>query len=49
MPKPPESSVQNHSRAPHPLHLSACLRKASFGERDLQNVTVLGTIVKYCL
>ena len=29
MPKPPESSVQNHPRAPHPLHLSACLRKAS--------------------
>jgi hypothetical protein len=29
MPKPPESSVQNHPRAPHPLHPSACLRKAS--------------------
>ncbi len=34
IPKPPGSSVQNHPRAPHPLHLSACLRKASFGERD---------------
>ena len=34
IPKPPGNGVQNHPRAPHPLHLSACLRKASFGERD---------------
>jgi hypothetical protein len=45
MPKPPESSVQNHPRAPHPLHLSACLRKASFGERDKSQITLSGTIV----
>jgi hypothetical protein len=30
IPKPPGSELQIHSRAPHPLHLSACLRKASF-------------------
>src|ERR1700733_8110231 len=34
MPKPPEGGLQIHPRAPHPLHLSACLRKASFGERE---------------
>jgi len=33
IPKPPGSELQIHPRAPHPLHLSACLRKASFGER----------------
>ena len=26
MPKPPESGLQIHPRAPHPLHLTACLR-----------------------
>ena len=30
IPKPPGSELQIHPRAPHPLHLSACLRKASF-------------------
>ena len=35
IPKPPGNGVQDHPRAPHPLHLSACLRKASFGERDM--------------
>jgi hypothetical protein len=30
MPKPPESGLQIRPRAPHPLHPSACLRKASF-------------------
>jgi hypothetical protein len=30
MPKPPGSRLQIRPRAPHPLHLSACLRKASF-------------------
>ncbi len=34
MPKPPGSRLQTCPRAPHPLRLSACLRKASFGERD---------------
>ena len=33
MPKPPGSRLQIHPRAPHPLHLTACLRKASLGER----------------
>ena len=30
IPEPPESDVQGRPRAPHPLHLSTCLRKASF-------------------
>jgi hypothetical protein len=30
IPKPPGSELQIHPRAPHPLHLSACLRKTSF-------------------
>jgi hypothetical protein len=30
MPKPPGSRLQIRPRAPHPLHLTACLRKASF-------------------
>ena len=30
MPKPPGSGLQIRPRAPHPPHLSACLRKASF-------------------
>jgi hypothetical protein len=34
MPKPPGSGLQIRPRAPHPLHLTACLRKASLGERD---------------
>jgi hypothetical protein len=34
MPKPPESGLQIRPRAPHPLHLSACLRKASFERAD---------------
>ena len=29
MPKPPESELQIRPRAPHPLHLTACLRGAS--------------------
>ena len=45
IPKPPGSSMQNHPRAPHPLHLSACLRKASFGERDESQITLSETIV----
>jgi len=43
MPKPPGSSVQNHSRAPHPLHLSACLRKASFKRAGCRLVSKKGT------
>jgi hypothetical protein len=31
---PPGSGLQIRPRAPHPLHLSACLRKVSLGERD---------------
>jgi len=34
IPKPPGSGLQIRPRAPHPLHLTACLRKASLGERD---------------
>jgi hypothetical protein len=30
IPKPPGSRLQIRPRAPHPLHLSVCLRKASF-------------------
>ena len=30
IPKPPGSGLQIRPRAPHPLHLSDCLRKASF-------------------
>jgi hypothetical protein len=33
MPKPPGNGLQIRPREPHPLHLSACLRKASFEER----------------
>ena len=36
IPKPPESGLQIRPRAPHPLHLTACLRKASLGERDFR-------------
>src|SRR5580698_6355387 len=45
IPKPPGNGVQNHPRAPHPLHLSACLRKASFGERDKSQITLSETNV----
>jgi hypothetical protein len=34
-PEPPGSGLQIRPREPHPLHLTACLRKASLGERDL--------------
>src|SRR5580700_5565156 len=36
IPKPPGSGLQIRPRAPHPLHLTACLRKASLGERDFR-------------
>src|SRR6202051_2839056 len=46
MPKPPGSGLQIRPRAPHPLHLTVCLRKASLGERDFYGVTYAETIVK---
>jgi hypothetical protein len=33
-PKPPGSGLQIRPRAPHPLHLTVCLRGASLGEQD---------------
>ena len=46
IPKPPGSGLQIRPRAPHPLHLTACLRWASLGERDFRYVTKVATNVK---
>jgi hypothetical protein len=44
MPKPPGSGRQIRPRAPHSLHLSVCLRKASLSERDLAPVRYLAAL-----
>ena len=44
-PKPLGSGLQVRPREPHPIHLTACLRKASPGERDFCRVTQEETIV----
>jgi hypothetical protein len=46
MPKPPGSGLQIRPRAPHPPHLTACLRGASLGERDFFLQNDAATIVK---
>src|SRR5580704_13719393 len=46
IPKPPGSGLQIRPRAPHPLHLTACLRKASLGERDFFLQNDAGSVVK---
>jgi hypothetical protein len=46
MPKPPGSGLQIRPRAPHPLHLTACLRGASLGERDFFLQNDAATVVK---
>jgi hypothetical protein len=45
-PEPPGSGLQIRPRAPHPLHLTACLRKASLGERDFFLQNDAATVVK---
>ena len=46
IPKPPGSGLQIRPRAPHPLHLTACLRKASLGEQDVRLKNDTETVVK---
>jgi hypothetical protein len=49
MPKPPGSGLQIRPRAPHPLHLTACLRGRPLVSGILEHVTVKRTTVKYSL
>jgi hypothetical protein len=46
IPKPPGSRLQIRPRVPYPLHLTACLRKASLGERDFFLQNDAATVVK---